>query len=163
MPFIVPLLGSPARITGIDAGNEAWSFSLYGVVLTVVNWAAEQALWATVITTAEALILGAVKSTEYGNKTDIVYAQPTNGAARELALILRCKDATTQERLSYRLPTVDPTIPVYIANVDARDAIDPTTPSAMVDFLTAFEAFAKNPRTGNALAVYGVRVGRGGK
>lgn len=161
MPFIVPLLGTPARISGIDAGNEAWSFGFFGAVLSAANWAAKQALFATLVTATDALILGAKKTAQYGDRTNYAYAQPTNGAAREIALSLQCKDGTTQERLSYRLPTLDPTIPVYILNVNARDAIDPLTPAAMVDFIAAFEAIAVNPRTGNALGVYGVKVTRG--
>jgi len=163
MPFIVPLNGSPARLSGIDAGNEAWNFSVYGNVLTAANFVAQQALWTTLFEAAQALILGATKTTEYGNEVHYVYSQPTNGAAREIALRVSAKDATTQERFSYQLPTIDPTIPVYLFNVDAKDAIDTTTPAEMVDFIEAFQAFAVSPVTGNALTVYGVRVVRGKK
>jgi hypothetical protein len=163
MPFIVPLLGSPASISGIDAGNEAWSFALFGKILTAANMVAQEALWTTLWTASMALVLGAKKSTLYGNIINYAYAQPTNGAAREIALRVSAKDVTTQERFSYQLPTLDPTIPVYVLNVDAKDAIDPTTPAEMTAFIAAFEAFAVSPVTGNALGVYGVRVVRGKK
>jgi len=163
MPFIVPLEGSPALLSGIDAGNEAWNFSVYGKILTAGNFAAQETLWDTLWTAAMALSLGAKKTTSYGNEIHYAYTQPTNGAAREIALRVSAKDVTTQERFSYQLPCIDPTIPVYIQNVDAKDAIDPSTPSQMTDFIEAFEAFCVSPVTGNALGVYGVRVVRGKK
>jgi len=166
MPFLVPLLGSPALISGIDAGNEAWSFGIYGKVLTAGNFAAQEALFTGtggLVDKAMAIVLGAKKTTEYGNEIHYAYTQPTNGAAREIALRISAKDATTQERFSYRLPTIDPTIPEYLLNVDAKDAIKLDAPSSIVDFIAAFEAFAVSPVTGNALGVYGIRVVRGGK
>jgi len=164
MPFIVPLNGSPALLSGIDAGNEAWSFGIYGKLLTAGNFAAQEALFTGtggLVDKAMALILGAKKTTAYGNEVHYSYVQPTNGAAREIALGIQCKDVTTQERFSYRLPTLDPTIPVYIQNINAKDAVDPSTPTAMSDFIAAFEAFAVSPITGNALGVIGVKVVRG--
>ncbi len=166
MPFIVPLLGSPVLISGIDAGNEAWSFGFYGPILTAGNFAAKTALLTAtdqLLDKAKAIILGAVKTTIYGNEVHYSYVQPTNGAAREIALGIQLKDATTQERFSLRLPTIDPTIPVYIANINAKDAVDPTTPAAIVDFIVALQALAVSPITGNPLDVIGIKVVRGNK
>jgi len=163
MPFIVPLLGSPALISGIDAGNEAWSFSIFGAVLDDSNWVAQQALWATVITKVTALQLGAKKTTSYGNEIHYTYVQPTNGAARELALRISMKDDTTQERFSYQIPAINPTTPLYVINVDAKDVVRTDSPTAITDVITALNAFAVSPITGNPLAVYGMRVVRGKK
>lgn len=163
MPFLVPLLGSPAHISGIDAGNEAYNFSIFGALLDDANWVAQQALWATLITKSTALQLGAKKTAQYGNEVHYAYSQPTNGAAREIALILQCKDTTTQERWSYRLPCINPATPVYVINSDAKDVIRTDTPTAITDFITAFNAFAVSPTTGNAVNIYGLRVGRGNK
>lgn len=163
MPFIVPLLGSPATLGGIDAGNEAWSFGLFGKVLTAGNLVAQEALWATLWAAAMALELGVKRSTQYGNLVNYAYAQPTNGAAREIALIIQAKDTTTQQKFSYRLPAIDPTIPEYVVNADAKDVIKLDSPTTVTDFITAFNAFAVSPITGNALNIFGLRVGRGGK
>lgn len=163
MPFIVPLLGTPALISGIDAGNEAWAFSIFGAVLTDANFVAQQALWATLITKVTALQLGVKKTTAYGNETHYAYAQPTNGAAREIALRIAAKDGTTQERFSYQIPAINPATPVYVINVDAKDVVRTDTPTAVTDLITAFNAFAVSPITGNALALYGLRVVRGKK
>lgn len=161
MPFVVPLLGSPAFISGIDAGNEAYSFSLFGALLDDTNWVDQQALWATLITKATALQLGAKRTTSYGNEVHYTYSQPTNGAAREIALALQCKDTTTQERWSYRLPCINPATPTYVLNNDAKDVVRLDVPTAITDFITAFNAFAVSPTTGNAINIYGLRVARG--
>ncbi len=163
MPFIVPLLGSPASLRGIDAGNENWAFSLFGKVLTAGNFAAQQTLFSTLVDAAMAVVLGAKKTTIYGDEAHFAYTQPTNGAARELALRISAKDVTTQQRFSYRLPTIDPTIPDYVPNNDARDVILTSSPTAITDLIAAFDAFAVSPYTGNALALYGLKVTRGGK
>jgi len=163
MPFIVPLLGSPATLSGIDAGNEAWSFGLFGKVLTAANLVAQEGLWSDLVDAAMALELGVKKSTQYGNLVNFAYAQPTNGAAREIALILQTKDITTQQRWGYRLPAIDPTLPLYVDNADAKDVIRLDAPTEVTDFITAFNAFAVSPVTGNALNIYGMRVGRGNK
>ena len=161
MPFVVPLLGTPAMISGIDAGNEAYSFSLWGAPLDDANWVAQQALWATLITKATALQLGAKKTTSYGNETHYTYAQPTNGAAREIALGIQGKDETTQERWSFRLPCINPATPLYVVNADAKDVVRTDSPTAITDFISAFNAFAVSPTTGNPVHVYGLRVTRG--
>ncbi len=148
-------------MSGIDAGNEAYSFGLFGALLDDANWVDQQALWATLITKATALQLGAKKTTSYGNETHYAYSQPTNGAAREIALIIQAKDSTTQERVALRLPCINPATPVYVINNDAKDVIRVDTPTAVTDFISAFNAFAVNPKTGNALSIYGLRVGRG--
>jgi hypothetical protein len=163
MPFLVPLLGSPASLRGIDAGNEAWNFSLYGKVLTAGNLVAQEALFSTLVDAAMALVLGAKKTTQYGNEVHFAYTQPTNGAAREIALRVSAKDVTTQERFSYQLQTLDPTLPEYVVSVDAKDVIKVDSPTVITDFTAAFAAFAVSPVTGNALAVYGLRVVRGKK
>ncbi len=163
MPFLVPLLGSPASLSLIDAGNEPTTFSVYGKVLTAVNFVAQEALFSTLVDSAMALVLGVKKTTQYGNEIHFAYAQPTNGAMREAALRISAKDVTTQERFSYQLGTLDPTIPEYIINVDAKDVIKLDSPSTIVDLVNAFNAFAVSPVTGNALVVYGLRVVRGKK
>lgn len=163
MPFIVPLMGTPAGLSGIDAGNEAWSMSLYGLPLDDTNWVAQQALWTTLYGKIRALQLGAVKTSFYGNETHYAYSQPTNGAAREIALRISAKDDTTQERFTYQIPAINPATPVYVLNVDAKDVVRTDTPSAITDLISAFNAFAVSPVTGNQLVLYGLRVVRGKK
>jgi len=156
-------LGTPATLSLRDAGNEATSFQVWGAILTAANYAAQTALFDTLVTQAMDLVLGAKASTNYGNKVDFVWAQPENGAAAEIALSVSYRDATTGQKFTAKLGTLDPAIPDYVVNVNAKDVVQLTSPAVIVDFITAFDAFAKNPYTGNACEVIGLRVGRGQK
>jgi len=157
------LLGTPATLNLRDAGNEPCTFHVFGVVLTAANFAAKRALWVTLMDAALALVLGDRSGESYGTSTPYDWDQPTNGAAREIALRVRYKDGTTGQRFTAKLPTLDPTLPDYIVNEDARDVLDMTAPAAITDFIAAFEAFVVNPFTGNAAEVTGIQVVRGAK
>jgi len=163
MPFVVPAHADPATLSLRDAGNEAGAFTVYGAILTAGNFAAQQTAWAAVVDAAMALVLGAKASTYYGNKVDYVWDQPTNGAAREIALLVQGRDATTAQRQTAKLPTLDITIPDYVQNINARDVVLMDSPTAIDTFVTALEAFWKNPYTGNTVNVIGLKVVRGGK
>lgn len=154
---------SVASITFRDAGSEPGVFRVHGTPLTAINFTAQQALWTTLKAKATALCLGVPSRTFYGNEILESWTQPTNGAMREVALLISGRDTTTLERLSYRLPTLDPTIPIYVDNPAARDAVVMDTPTAIADFIAAFNAFVLNPHTGNVVNVFSIRVGRGQK
>lgn len=162
MPFIIGTV-SPARLSLIDAGNERGVFSLYGAALTTDNFDAQQTLWSTLVTKAMALVLGQKVTTDYGNKTDYAYTQPTNGAAREVALLVQGKDSVTGQRLTCKLPTLNLTAVTYVINLAAKDVVRTDTPSGITDFLTALAAFWVSPYTGNTVNVIGLKVVRGGK
>lgn len=155
---------SPASISFADAGNERASMHLWGKLITAANHDAQQSLFATLITKVNAVVLGAHVSDSYAHQNLVNWSKPTNGAARELALLVKYRDTTTGVTYTCKIPTVDPTIPVYLDNISARDAIDMTTPTAITDLITAFEAFAVNPLApANAIAVIGLKVVRGNK
>lgn len=152
-----------ASLSLLDAGNERGTFKVFGVPLTAANFVAKEALWSTLVDAAMALVLGAKIKTQYGNITNFIAAVPTNGAAREIALTVRYIDTTTGQKFTAKLPTLDPTIPDYLVNASVKDAVLLSSPTEIVDFITAFNAFAINPYNGNATAVYGISVSRGGK
>lgn len=152
-----------ASLSLVDAGNERGTFKVFGTVLTAGNFVAQTGLWDTLIGTSMALVLGAKARMVYGNVHNYDYDQPTNGAAREIALLVQYKDGTTGQRFTAKLPTLDPTIPDYIVSINAKDVIKVDSPSAITDFITAFNAFVKNPYTTNACEVIGLKVVRGGK
>lgn len=156
-------LGTIASLSLRDAGNEPSTMKVFGVVITAANLVAKTALWATLVDTSMALVLGAKTQTNYGVQVNFDWDQPTNGAAREIALRVRYKDNTTGARFTTKLATIDPTIPDYIVNEDARDVITLATPASIAAFIAAFNAFVVNPFTGNACIVTGLRVTRGGK
>lgn len=152
-----------ASISVLDAGNERGTFKVFGVPLTAANWTAQQALFTTVVDTAMALVLGVKVKTTYGNVSNFTYSQPTNGAAREIALLVQYKDSTTGQKFTAKLPTLDPTLPDYVINASAKDVVKVDSPDAVVSFIAALNAFMRNPYNGNACAVYGLKVVRGGK
>jgi len=148
----------PATISYLDAGNEVGTMSFYGVELTAGNFVAKIALWATLLTAADALALGGRRKDVYNDESLYAVGQPTNGAARETKLLIQFEDATTHEQMTTSLPTVDPTLPTYVINKNAKDVILLTEPTEITDFIDAFEAFAVNPRTGNVVTVVGLKV-----
>jgi len=149
----------PFEITYYDAGNEPSTFRCYGVVITAANHDAKVTLANTLISAADALALGANAKSVYASEVIANWTQPTNGAARELKLLVQYKDATTGKRYTCTLPTLDPTIPEYIQNINVRDAIAVDSPSEISDFVAAFEAFAVPPdNQGHAVQVVGLRV-----
>lgn len=149
---------NPASISLRDAGNEVSIFKVVGPTLTAENFDASEALWSTLVTKAQALVLGTLVKEQYANDEEYSYSLPTNGAARELKLLVQYVDNTTSKRLTCTLPTLDPTKPVYVANINAKDVVRVDTPVAITDFITAFNAFATNPETGNACTVIGLKV-----
>lgn len=148
----------PAEISYLDAGNEIGTCRFYGQVLTAANFDANVALWATLLTATDAITLGARKKDVYNDESLYNVSQPTNGAARETRLLAQFRDNTTGEMMSTSIPTLDPTIPDYVININAKDVVQIDTPTEIDDWVTAFNAFARNPRTGNAVTVVGLQV-----
>jgi len=148
----------PASISYLDAGNEIGTMTFYAPVISAANFTANVALWATLLTATDALTLGARKKDVYNDESLYLVAQPTNGAARETKLLVQFQDATTGERMTTTIPTLDPTIPDNVVNINAKDVVELATPAAVADWITAFEAFAVNPRTNNAVTVVGLQV-----
>lgn len=148
----------PASISYLDAGNEIGTGSFYGPVISAANFTAKVALWGTLLAATDAIALGGRKKDVYNDESHYTVSQPTNGAAREMKLLVQFSDGTTGERMTTSIPTLDPAIPDYVPNINAKDVIVLETPTEIADFITAFEAFAVNPRTGNAVIVNGLKV-----
>lgn len=148
----------PATIEYLDAGNEIGRMRFYGPDLTAANYDAKVALWATLLSATDALALGNRIRDQYDDESIYLVAQPTNGAARETKLLVQFRDSVTAEKMTCSIPTLDPTIPEYVINANARDVVLLNAPSAVTDWITAFQAFAVNPRTGNSVTVYGLKV-----
>lgn len=148
----------PFEISYLDAGNEIGRMQGYGSSLTAANFDAKVALWATLLTKTDAITLGARKKDVYNDESLYNVAQPTNGAARETKLLVQYADAVNGQPLSLTIPTLDPTLPSYVVNVNAKDVVMLDAPTEIAEWITAFEAFAVNPRTGNAVVVKGLQV-----
>lgn len=148
----------PASISLLDAGNEIGTMSFYGRLVTAANIVAQTSLFLTLVSAVEAITLGAKIKTRYQAETGFNAAQPTNGAAREIKLLVQYRDSVTGAKFTTTVPTLDPALPDYVINVNARDVILVDSPTEIVDFIDAFEASAVNPITGNAVTVFGLKV-----
>jgi len=149
---------APFSITYLDAGNEISSFSGFSVDLTAGNFAAQQTLFTALVTATDAITLGARKKTMYGNEVLSSAVVPINGAAREIKLLVQWQSVGTGRRGVVTVPTVDPAIPDYVQNVNAKDAILLSSPTEIADFISAFEDFVVDPVDAGAITVIGLRV-----
>lgn len=132
-----------------DAGNEIGVFSGSAIAIdgddTGSNLGTQQGLWATFYAAAAALCLGGVVRREYYVSQQLSPALPTNGAARELKLLIMYQCTATGKRYTMALPTLNPTIPSYVDNVSVKDAVRVDTPGSITAFIAAFNAFVVAP------------------
>lgn len=152
----------PVEIAYRDAGNEIGRMSFYGIPIDVSdatgNIEEAETAWEAFETAADALTLGAKVKSRYYSEITYMTTQPTNGAAREIKLLVQYQDSVTGKQFTATLPTLDPTIPTYVVNKNVKDAILTTAPTAITNFITAFQGLAKAPETHNAVTVVGLRV-----
>lgn len=145
-----------------DAGNEIGRFSCYGEVITDVNYAAQTALWATLLTKMDAITLGARTRDVYADDTSYATTQPTNGAAREFKLLIQYQvtsGANTGARWTCTVPTLDASKVSYVVNINAKDVVDPSVGADLLAFIAAFNAFARDPLISTeTVAIVGLKV-----
>jgi len=115
-------------------------------------------LFTALVTATDAITLGARKKTMYGNEVLSSAVVPINGAAREIKLLVQWQSVGTGRRGVVTVPTVDPAIPDYVQNVNAKDAILLSSPTEIADFISAFEDFVVDPVDAGAITVIGLRV-----
>lgn len=148
----------PGEISFRDAGNEIGRFRLNGPTTDDSSYVANAALWAAVVTKALVMSLGAPTKESFLVETLLVTTQPTNGAARELKLLLQGQDTITGQRLSATIPALDVSKVSYAININAKDVVLLTGPTAMTDLITAVNAFWINPISGNPVHIVGAKV-----
>jgi hypothetical protein len=151
---------SPASITIRDRSDEVSVFQCYGTILTAANFVAQQALFTTLRTAIDAIVLGVFNQYTYGVQTIIGSTFPlVNTAQRENKLLVQYVDDTNQQRFTATIPTID--LDALTFQTNAGDFVDLATPTAVSDFVTAFEAFAVSPVGNHSVTVRGLKfVGR---
>jgi len=134
-----------ASMSYLDAGGERSSFSMFAPVITPENAEDQAALFATLLTTSQALVLGARIKDTYVDQTTYAVARPTNGAAREVALKIIFRSAATGQTWESYLPTLNIGLISYDPNYGAKDVVLMTT-TAVANFKAALDAMPpKNP------------------
>lgn len=165
MPTLPAGTRGPASISYLDAGGERGSAHFWFPVITAANEAAQSTAFGTLLTAMDAITLGARVRDQYVDETTYAVARPTNGAARELALKVIFRDATTGQTWDSTIPTLDPSQVSYDPNYGARDVVLLTDGGAVEDLVTALNAMPpKNPYAyANNGTVVGAQVIRGNK
>lgn len=153
---------APVEISYRDAGNEIGTQRFFGIPIDVSDTAGNieeaEAAWTAYLSAADAMTLGARTKDRYFNEALYATTQPTNGAARETKLLIQFQDSVTGKRYTTTLPTLDPTLPHYVINVNVKDGVLITEPTAMTNLVTAFQNLARAPETGNTVVVIGAQV-----
>jgi len=150
---------SPFEVSYLDAGNEIGRCQGWADELTSDNFDDQAALWATFLSTMDAITLGARVKDRYNDESTYNVSQPTNGAARELKLLVQMQNSNDGRKFHFTVPTLDPTIPAYVENVNAKDVVQVTTPSGITAFIAAVNAFVRDPLDPtHSCAVIGLKV-----
>lgn len=152
----------PWEIAWLDGGNEVGRAQGYSEELNAGNFVAQSAKWDTFLGAADALTLGARLRDRFNDETTYTVAQPTNGAAREFKLLVQCRNNVSGRKFNFTIPTLNPAAIEYVININAQDVLKLDSPSAVVDFIDATEAFVRDPnQPASAITVIGLKaVGR---
>lgn len=159
-------------ISKLDAGNELGTISGTAVAVdgdnTGSNLGTQTGLLAAFRAAVDAITLGGTKKVSYYVTQELSPALPTNGAARELKLLVQYQCTATGKRYTLTIPTLDPTIPAYVNNINVKDAVRMDSPATIVNLITAFNNFVVAPdipsdgdgtyATNPACTVIGLRV-----
>lgn len=162
----MPALGTKAfsSISMRDATAEITTAEIRVNTLNAGNFAATATALAAYYGAVAAMVLGEIAGTKVGNAETISNAEASDPAAqRESKLLFTYWDVTTQKTYTVTYGTIDFSLLHFLPG--AGDAVAFKTvdgaPSEITDFVTAFEAVAKAPDTGNAVAILSARyVGR---
>jgi len=159
---LAPGTQNKASISLRDAGNEIGTFSCVGADITAANRDAQDAKFQDLVDAVAALTLGAITKTSYISQVTQATTQPTNGATRELKLLVQYQvtsGANAGARWNCTVPTLDVSKISYVININAKDVVDPSVGTELLAFIDAFEAFAVDPANGTGtVAVVGLKV-----
>jgi hypothetical protein len=118
---------------------------MFAPVVTVDNIDDQTTAFGTLMTTAQALVLGTRVKDTYVDETVYAAARPTNGAAREIALKVIFRSAATGQTWESYLPTLNQALISYDPNYGAKDVVLLST-TAVANFVAALNAMPpKNP------------------
>lgn len=149
---------NPATVSLRDAGNEIGSVRLHGAQITAANLVAQDTKWSDLLVLILAMQLGNMTQNRYVTEDVFSTVQPTNGAARELKLLVQGQSAAGVKS-NFTIPCLDVSKVHYVINANAKDVVLLTEPVAMTDLITALNGFWVNPKDDtDAMTVIGARV-----
>jgi hypothetical protein len=163
----MPPLGSvhKSRITYGDVTEESSSMELYNGAITAVSIAGFLTNFGALQTATDAITLGTRRSQSWiGDLTTVSNLWPTDkNAHRENKLLVTYRDDVTEEEFILTIPTVDGEQLNFVpGGGDAVQFSGLGASANIVNWVTAFEAIARTPRSDvNSVTVVGMRfVGR---
>lgn len=166
MPIITAGVKQKASISGIDAGGESFSTSIWVPVLTAANIVAKSGLWDNVVGAWNDLFLGEAETVRYADTEKFLVSRPTNGAAREISLKLIARSVETGQTLNQYWPTVNVSLISYIPNYGAKDVVDLTT-TELAAFIAALNLMPLinpyDPAYTDTMVIVGAQVVKGQK
>jgi len=162
----MPALGGrqPASWQMLDYSGEKKSIQLFTGEITAVSIAGLLTQLGAVTAALNAVVLGVISKTTWGEETIVSNTRPTGKDAQiETELLVMLMGETTEQPWSFRIPTVDYTAFNY-ADPPAGDSViisGAGASAATTELITAIEAVAKAPwDETEALVVTGMRVVR---
>lgn len=162
----MPAIGGrqPIGFTLLDYSGETFPVALLANELTAVSLPGFLTDFAALQSALDAVTLGAMQKTRWGNEEILTNTPPTNKAAQvETQMLVRCVGATTEAPYSFRIGTVDYTKFNY-ADPPARDQVIISGAGASAEttaLIDALEALCKMPNDETeAIVVVGMEVVR---
>ena len=163
----MPPIGSvhKSKITYGDVSEEQSSLEIYNGAITAVSLPGFLTSFGNLQTKTDAITLGVRRSQSWtGDLTTVSNAWPTDkGAHRENKLLVTYRDTVTEEEFILTIPTVDSDVLNFVpGGGDAVLFSGAGASTAITEWVTAFEAIARTPRSdANSVEVVGMRfVGR---
>lgn len=150
-----------STLSYMDATGETTTFTVYNGPITALTIAAYLTELGALRAATEALTLGNKSVYTWTGDRDQFFAVPATdpAAQRESKLLVTYKDNTTSKPHSLAIGTIDFSKLTFVPG--AKDAVPLDASAEIIAWITAFQAIAKAPDTGNAVTVTKLRfVGR---
>lgn len=158
----MPALGTsqPGDYQLLDSTGQRKGFRLYYGPVTALTIADLLAELGTLTGTVDALTIGTLAKTNFAIVETVISNEiPTDQAAQIGSnLLVKYQDATTEQPFSFNIPTIDYSKLNFVEGGGNAVIFAGAGASAEVtNFVTAFEAVAHSPVTGNAVVVTGMK------
>jgi len=158
----MPELGTtqPGEYQLLDSTGQRKGFRFYYGEVTALTIAGLLSELGTLTSKVDALTIGTLAKTNFSIvETVISNTLPTDQAAQVGSnLLVKYMDSTTEQPFSFNIPTIDYSKLNFVdggGNAVIFSGAGAST--EITDFVTAFEAVAKSPVTGNAVTITGMK------
>lgn len=159
----MPALGGrqPIGFQYIDYSGERDTVTVYANEITAISLPGLLTDIAALETALNAVTLGNLAKTSFGNEEFLTNTKPTDKMAQvETQMLVRCMDSVTEQPFSFRLPTADYTKFNYATDSDQVILAGAGASAETLALVTALQAFSSPFNEANSLTVVGMEVVR---